>query len=315
MLRGTAQPGRMRRIRPAAAIAYVAIAAFVFRRSGIPVSRDLLFGWIVGLLFVLSIGNLRRFWRGLAFDWLPLAAALTLYDVVRGWGAGRFPIHADEQIWLDRTVFGLGRLPSTWLQERLWRGSPAWYDYVVWTTYTSFFLVTPVLLGVLWLRDRRRFRRYALLLTGLSFASVLVFLVAPTMPPWLAASKGLTSPVLRPIGDIGTHVPILDWSALYERGVDSANGIAAFPSLHEGMTVLVSLVLWPTARRATRCAPVAYPLLMAFSLVYAGEHYVTDVLGGTALALAVVAAGRRLERRFRRPRELPVGRPVLAPVD
>ncbi len=305
----------MRRVRLAAVVAYVAIAAFVFSRDGIPVSRDLLFGWIVGLLFVLSIGDLRRFWLGLVFDWLPLAAALTLYDVVRGWGAGRFPIHAHEQIWLDRTVFGLGRLPSTWLQEHLWHGSPAWYDYVVWATYTSFFLVTPVLLGVLWLRDRARFRRYALLLTGLSFASVFVFLVAPTMPPWLAASKGLTSPVLRPIGDIGAHVPILDWSALYERGVDSANGIAAFPSLHEGMTVLVSLALWPTARRATRVVLVLYPLLMAFSLVYAGEHYVTDVLGGTALAFGVVAAGRRLERRLRERHAAPARTPVLVPVD
>ena len=41
---------------------------------------------------------------------------------------------------------------------------------------------------------------------------------------------------------------------------------------------------------------VLYPLAMTFVLVYSGEHYVTDVLLGWALAALVSLAAWRVER-------------------
>lgn len=70
-------------------------------------------------------------------------------------------------------------------------------------------------------------------------------------------------------------------------------GHSAFPSGHaQGVAVAATvllLVLWPAPRRAVLLA-VGWALLMGFSRVALGVHYVTDVLGGYLLGLAWVAA-------------------------
>jgi hypothetical protein len=87
-------------VRLAAPVTYLGLAGAVFASNGVPLDRGWVFVWVLGGLFCLSLGSLQRFWRSLLTEWLPLAAALTLYDVLRGVGAGRLPIHAEFQIWL-----------------------------------------------------------------------------------------------------------------------------------------------------------------------------------------------------------------------
>jgi membrane-associated phospholipid phosphatase len=284
------------RVLPAAA--YVGLACTVFATRGIPFERGMLMAWILGALFCLSLGSLSSFVRGLLVDWLPLLAALTLYDVLRGVGAGRVPVHDGFQIWLDRDLFGGGTVPTVWLQQHLWdaaRLTPL--DYTAWAVYMSYYLVTPLLLGVIWMADRQLFRRYARQLTLLCFAAVAAFTVSPTIPPWLAARKGMIGDTARLIGPIGRSVPQFDPTPLWERGVRLANDLAAFPSLHEAMTVLVAVVLWRRVPREARALLVAYPLAMAFALVYTGEHYVSDLVAGALLTAAVVAVEPRLTER------------------
>jgi hypothetical protein len=288
--------GEERRIRASAAlrigvpIAYAAVAVTVFAANGIPLERGLLSIWILGALLALSLGNLRDFGRSVAFEWLPLLAALTAYDELRGVGGGRYPTHAEFQIWIDTYLFGFGHVPTVWLQQHLWHPEHvSALDIAAWATYMSFFLVTPVLLGTLWLLDRPAFRGYARKLTLLSFLAVAFFTALPTAPPWLASTNGLIGPSDRLIGEIGRRFPWFDGSTLWERGLHLANDVAAFPSLHEGMTVLVVVALWRRVPRAARPLLVAYPLGMAFALVYTGEHYVTDLVAG-ALCTALVCA-------------------------
>lgn len=281
-------------------VAYCALAGTVFAVRGIPQSWDMLVAWILGALLCVSLGNLRAFGRSLLREWLPLLAALTLYDVLRSVGSGRVPIHAEFQIWLDRHVFGFGVVPTVWLQRHLWHPTHIrWYDDATWAVYMSYFVVTPLLLGVLWLADRARFRTYARRLGLLAFASVAFFTLSPTLPPWLASQKGLIAPVTRLVGPIGRQAQLFDATPLWERGVHLGNDIAAFPSLHEGMTVLVAIVLWRRAPRAVRPLLVAYPLAMALALTYAAEHYVSDVVAGTIFAAAAAYAEPRLLRKAR----------------
>jgi membrane-associated phospholipid phosphatase len=278
-------------------VTYLGLAAAIFASNGVPLSRGWVFVWVLGGLFCVSLGALQRFWRSLLTEWLPLVAALMLYDVLRGVGAGRFPIHADFQIWLDRYIFGFASIPSVWLQQHLW--DPAritWYDRTTWLVYTSYYLVTPLALAWLWLRDPPAFRRYAVRLAGLAFACVAFFTVSPTTPPWLASDKGLIGPITRLIGPVGRSIGGVNASALWERGVRLANDLAAFPSLHEGMTILVCIALWPRSGRLVRSVLVAYPLAMAFALVYTGEHYVSDLVAGGLVTVAVVGVERRVQR-------------------
>lgn len=294
-------PERARRLLPRFLVpcAYFALAAAVFATNGIPTERGTLTVWILGGLLCLSLGSLSNFFRSLLLEWLPLLAALTLYDVLRGIGTGHMPIHADFQIWLDKYVFGFGSVPSVWLQQRLWHPSHvSIVDYAAFGTYMSYFLVTPFALGALWLIDRPLFRSYARRLTLLSFAAVAWFTACPTVPPWLASQKNLIGSVQRLNNSIAPNNGWFDPTALWERGVNLANDLAAFPSLHEGMTILLSIMLWRRVRPVFRTVLVAYPLVMAFSLVYLGEHYVSDLVAGAALTAAVCYAEPRLVRAF-----------------
>jgi hypothetical protein len=277
-------------------LVYCGIAAAVFTLDGVPLERDRASLWLLGLLACLSLGSLGGFVRSVFLEWVPLLGALTLYDAVRGLGAGTFPIHAMLQIDLDRNVFGAGHVPTVWLQEHLW--NPAhltWVDYASWGTYMSYFVASPLLLGALWLLDRKAFRAYARQVTLISFASVAVFLVWPSMPPWLAAEKGMIGEGARVVGYV--HVPLFDATSVWERGLQLANDVAAFPSLHEGMTILLVLVLWPRVPRWWRVPLAAYPLAMAFALTYMAEHYVVDLVAGAAFAFAVVRIEPMLTRR------------------
>jgi PAP2 superfamily len=78
-------------------------------------------------------------------------------------------------------------------------------------------------------------------------------------------------------------------SALINSGQASVNLVAAIPSLHAALTAMISIFLWRRVKRGWRPLLVAYPLAMAFVLVYSAEHFVIDILLGWALAIAVSA--------------------------
>ncbi len=57
--------------------------------------------------------------------------------------------------------------------------------------------------------------------------------------------------------------------------------MAALPSLHAAFALLFSITLWVLVRnRLLRVLIAIYPIAMALTLVYGGEHYVIDVLFG-----------------------------------
>ena len=60
--------------------------------------------------------------------------------------------------------------------------------------YASHFVVTPVVLAVLWLRDRARWARYVRLVLALSAAGLVTYVLYPAAPPWLAAEDGVIEP-------------------------------------------------------------------------------------------------------------------------
>jgi hypothetical protein len=87
---------------------------------------------------------------------------------------------------------------------------------------------------------------------------------------------------------------------LLEHGQGTVNLVAAIPSLHAAYALLVAAFLWPRTHVAIlRAVLASYPLAMAFSLVYAGEHYVVDVIVGWACVSLVMVAGAVLTRRGR----------------
>jgi hypothetical protein len=169
----------------------------------------------------------------------------------------------------------------------------------------SYFLATYLLAGALWFFARDRFRRYVATVCLLALMGFLTYALFPAVPPWMASSMGDLEPTVRSIGLVSRHVPIIDFASLFERGAAYSNPVAAVPSLHAAYTLLVSITLWPLARRwYFRAILVAYPIAMAFALVYTAEHYLADVLlGWIYTGIAVWAVARLATIRSRKRNE------------
>jgi hypothetical protein len=261
--------------------------------------------WIVLGLLALSVTNLGGWMRGVVLEWLPLAVVLGVYDLLRGHADGLlFDAHFRPQLEADRLLF-LGTVPTVWLQDQLWRGASQlrWYDYATWTVYMSYFVATYLLAGALWFVARARFRRYIATVSLLAAMGFVTYALFPAAPPWLASREGELDWTTRSIGPISGEIPFvsLSWEQLFERGSEYSNPVAAVPSLHAAYTLLIALVLWRSAGWG-RPMLAAYPVAMAFALVYTAEHYVSDILLGWVYAVAAFWAVNRIaDRLARRP--------------
>jgi PAP2 superfamily len=188
----------------------------------------------------------------------------------------------------DTSLFG-GVLPQRWLQEHLYEPQTvSALDVLTLVVIFSYFVVPHLVALVLWRRDGEAFRRYcpAFLLT--LYAGLLVSAVVPTAPPWAASQFTDVPPVSRVVAEV------LNWNpeSLGQGSGAGLNPVAAMPSLHFAVTMLLVFVLW--RHRILRWAATTYAAAMAFALVYGGEHYVVDELAGAATAAFAWLAVKRV---------------------
>jgi PAP2 superfamily protein len=277
-------------------LVYVVVLAVAIAVRGLPTSRDALIFWILLGLLAASLTNMRRWFRGLVVDWLPFAVVLFGYDLLRGYADRLFAPHIWPQLRIDEWLFGA--VPTPWLQARLW--NPAhidWIDYAAWGVYLTHFFATLVVAACLWLVAYRLFRRYMAMVIVLAVAGLATYTLFPAVPPWMAAENGDLAPTSRIVGFVSEAAPIGHFGAIWEHGTRYANDVAAMPSLHAAYSMLIALFFWRLVSRRWRPLLAAYPLAMAFALVYTGEHYVSDILVGWAYAAAAYFGVEALARR------------------
>ena len=266
---------------------------------GLPTDRVVLLGWVIaGLALHAAADGLRRVTR-LLVDWVPLAGLLLAYDASRGFADGLgATVHVTEPAAADRWL-AFGALPTAVLQQH-WHA--AWWEALATLVYASHFVVTPLVLAVLWVRDRTRWARFARCVLALSAAGLVTYVLYPAAPPWLAARDGVIEPVRRLSGAGWEVLGLPRAGALLADSQGQVNQVAAVPSLHTAFAVLVCLLLYPVAVRTwMRVALVAYAVLMPVVLVWAGEHYLVDTLLGAAYAVAVVVVAAWVRRRVAAP--------------
>lgn len=299
-------PDRGRWVRAVLSAVHLAALAALCLVNGLPTDRLSILLWVLAGLACRCVG---RGWRSgvrLLADWVPLGAVLLLYDASRGiantLGA---PVHVTEPAAADAWLFGA--VPTVWLQAHL--TVSGWLAALVTLVYSSHFVVTPLVLAVLWVRDRARWGRYARLVVALSLAGLATYVLYPAAPPWLAARHDVIGEVHRTSGDGWAVLGLPRAGALLHAGQGQVNPVAAVPSLHTAFAVLLCLfALRLVRRRWQRVLLVAYAVAMPLVLVWSGEHYVVDTLLGAVYAAGVCllvpraeAVARRLRRRLRRP--------------
>jgi PAP2 superfamily len=285
-----------------AVASYAILLSILMMARGISVTPDVV---IVGFgLAALLLGRGKLFLR----DWIPFLALFFAYELMRGY-ADKFglPIHVADIIWLERIV-GLGGLPTVWLQGLFHHGPETASDGLATLSLIFYFLHFPLPLAVgflLWIHQRRIYYDYVGALIVLSMAAFVTYLLLPVAPPWWAERFGYVTGVLH-LRDTGfqgvAHLfgfgnYFYSYTNLYNI---SSNDVAAFPSLHAAYPFLAFLF----ARRAFPRAAwlmLAYTACVWVAIVYLGEHWVVDIVGAVAYALAAYFAilhGPRWARRL-----------------
>lgn len=322
-------------VRWVALAAWLAFMIYEFTEHGLAFDRTRLLVLLCLGLLAASIGRRRAI--TVIIDWLPFALILLLYDWTRDIAVWLgMPTQWHLAVDVDHAIFGVN--PTVWLQSHLKLAEPPWWEIITSVVYMSYFVVPYAAAAVLWLRDRVAWRRYAVCFVATTFLALVGYTLVPAAPPWAAAKctaaevadhphdplcmyaqspdpqGGLLGTVNPSHQDAAPYVERISsrgWdflnihaaSNLVQMGQGKANLVAAIPSLHAGLTMLLALFMWPRVRALGKTLFMGYAVAMAFTLVYTAEHYVFDILLGWALAAAVILVYHWVDRRWLIPRQ------------
>lgn len=287
----TVDPWRRRRF--VLAVLYLIVLAVVSIVWRFPASRDRVVLFVLAALFIAVVGRPHALSR-LARDFAPVVVFLYAYDLLRGRADGLVGhVFFTPQLRVDEWLFGTA--PTVTLQHALWTpGHAHIWDYAAFFVYLTYFILPFSIAAVLWRYRYELFHRYVSLWIGLSFAALVTYAVFPAAPPWMADQKGLLPHVARITPFMTAHVGVN--LARVMGSQNYVNRVAAVPSLHAATALLISLFFWSRTKR-WRWVLALYPPAMGFSLVYLGEHYVSDVLLGYIYAVVIFIVGNRLYDR------------------
>ena len=242
-------------------------------------------------------------------------------------------VHIDYPIVLDRALgLGeLPTVRLQRALARSGPDGPQWrrLDGVLVWAHWIWFLVPHTALAYILVRRPERFPRAAVMTYAVFDLGACVYWLLPTAPPWYAAA--LAAKRIPPIAGGSGAAPIVGESGaafghlgngssrasseqletlhvrrmMVEYGEDfwrerwgplftalGGNPLAAMPSLHVASSVTAALLLFEVGPLEGALA-WSYAFVLSFALVYLGEHYVADLLGGVALTAGVYLYGPR----------------------
>lgn len=204
-------------------------------------------------------------------QWIAFLGVIAAFGLLReSANYTGLPIRYHYAAQIDRWI-GVGIVPTLRLQSL----RTPFLDWVAILTWASFFAFP---YWAAWRAFRRgRLPRYTRALALLLGGAVLMHVLVPTAPPWLAAVHGDLPPVARVLEVWGNQVS----PAVYAAGNATAgsNPVAAMPSVHVGWVMLATLIL-----DAPLALALGYGALMTLAVVYLGEHFAVDGLAGMLMA-------------------------------
>lgn len=242
--------------------------------------------------------------RRFVIDFLPMVVFGVIYDFLRifpkEWAG---PIHVTGPHALESALFGFvygGRrmIPSDFFIDH----HLAVLDIAAGLAYSLHMAVPIAFAFWIWRKDPKSVQHFNQAFFIVNLLAFVTYIAFPSAPPWYVVRYGL-SPASWSVPPDPSGLARFD-SLLgfpYFRGVYAKNAwvFGAIPSMHGGFPFLV---LWFARKVFPRAVIplIAYMLLIWFSAVYLGHHYVIDLMAGVLYVLAALILLRLLQSR--RPR-------------
>ncbi len=267
---------------------------------------------LLTVVVVLAATFISRSFVAFCRDWWVCLLGLLLWNLSGPVAAqSPFPQHLDFMLRLDRLLF-LGHQPVSWIQHHLaTMGKVGPLDVLAAVLY-NMHLAEPYIAGFfLWRLQRAIFFQFVAASLLLLVAGFVTFILFPAVPPWLAGEP-LRYIGNQYVGSPGGHTylpgvfngfgPVLHRHPLPFHGTPifylfhfAGDRVAAFPSEHAAFPLLECLAFACISRRAT--AGLAIWVLLIFgTILYLGEHWVTDALAGYVYAVVIWSGVRLIAR-------------------
>lgn len=196
-------------------------------------------------------------------------------------------LKVDYPIRIDRWI-GRGQLPNVRLQRALHDGprGNALTTFAAWSHWVWFIQPNSALIWIL-LRRHEAFPHSARQMAAVFDIGCAMYFLAPTAPPWWASENGHTDDeeIKRVMVEFGERIWGPAWTRIF--GTLGSNPWAAMPSLHFATALMAAILLSENGGRVQGALGWSYAAALAFSLVYLGEHYITDLLAGAGVVMLV----------------------------
>lgn len=229
----------------------------------------------------ISEGLAPRGWRDFGLQVALLGSFEVVYAVSGLYGRGQARAAVSHARGVIRIERQMGMFWEHGVQHWAMR-RPLAMDVANHTYFLSQLGVSSAFLLWAYLRRAAHFERVRNALLAVNVVSVAVLFAYPLAPPRLVPRAGFADTMSS--NAVNLHTPLIN--ALN-------NPYSAMPSLHASYAlvlgiggVALSRSLWAKALWAT------YPLLVTFSIVASGNHFVLDALAGFAAVAAVPLADR-----------------------
>lgn len=265
---------------------FIALAYLAFCYTVIGLRSDHLLSASGILIAYYAHASSRLFVR----SFIPYLLYWAVYDVMRVFPNYRYaPVHIADLYAAEKTLFGITLANGTCVTpcEYFAQHHYPLLDALGGLFYISWIPVPVAIAAYLWLRDAAAFRRFTYIFLGANFIGFFIYYLYPAAPPWYVTLHGFelhhnVMPNSAGLARFDAMFGVPLFSHMYGMG---SNVFAAMPSLHSANPMALLLFGWHYFRRA-RWGLLGFAIGIWFSAVYLNHHYLLDVLGGIACAVA-----------------------------
>ena len=182
----------------------------------------------------------------------------------------------------------LGLQPTVWAEKLYHPRLTDWFSF----TYLNYYLMTPILLGLLYVNKRHEHFRIVMVTMMISyFIGFVSYIIFPASSPYLVI------PELYAV-DIWKDTSFFSWLTYTIVDMSPHRVRDAFPSMHNAIVLLTMIMAWRFHRKFFW---IQLPLAISlpFATVYLRYHYVVDIIGALPVVALALYISPLFEQKWR----------------